>query len=268
MLGLDGGGTKTDLAVAAADGPELARLRVAGTSLARRSAAAVAAELAAAVAAIFVAAGASAGDCAGACAGFASAADPERARIYAGILHRLLPGARRRLLTDCELAWLGAACGADAIILIAGTGSIAWGRRRDPDSPGACKTARAGGLGPGRDRGSGDWLGRQAVAAALLPPPADGVYAALVPRLATDPRAQPLFQTAGIELAALLDACARDLDWALPRAYPMGGVLEYIPAVRDSLAAAWPHPLLPPCATPLQAAIDAARALLASSGRP
>ncbi len=50
------------------------------------------------------------------------------------------------------------------VIVIAGTGSIAYGRNRDG------QTARAGGWGFAiSDEGSGHWIGRAAVAAALVP---------------------------------------------------------------------------------------------------
>ncbi len=60
------------------------------------------------------------------------------------------------VVSDVEAAWLAAfETNTSGILLIAGTGSIAYGRHRG-------KEARAGGLGPAKgDEGSGYWIGRE-----------------------------------------------------------------------------------------------------------
>ncbi|HBL18757.1 MAG: hypothetical protein A2X36_05185 [Elusimicrobia bacterium GWA2_69_24] len=69
---------------------------------------------------------------------------------------RLLPFARRvRILSDMELAWYAALGGEPGVLVIAGTGSVAYGR------DGHGRRARAGGLGHlFGDPGSAFWIGR------------------------------------------------------------------------------------------------------------
>lgn len=86
-------------------------------------------------------------------AGCDTAVNRERMRE---LLRPLLPGARVEVVHDARLVL--AAAGADAgIVLIAGTGSIAWGRAASGDE------ARAGGWGHLLgDEGSGYWVAREA----------------------------------------------------------------------------------------------------------
>lgn len=264
LLALDGGGTKTDLALASLAGEVLAQARVGGSSRSRRSAAEVERELAQGLDQVLAQAAAPARACRAVCGGFASAANPDHQRFYHALLAARFPQAHIQVVPDAEIAWRGATAGADGLVVIAGTGSIAWGHYRG-------RLARAGGAGPGpgpdNDPGSADWLGRQAVAAGLLPAPSDANFAALAPALApalaADPRARALLERAGLELARLLQRCADQLAWPDPIAYPVGGVFTHLPAVRAALARAWPHPLRPPLASPLAGALAAARALLA-----
>jgi len=256
LLALDGGGTKTDLALASLAGEVLAQARVGGSSRSRRAAAEVERELAQGLDAVLVQAAAPASACRAACAGFASAGDPDHQRFYQSLLAARFPNARILVVPDAEIAWRGATGGADGLVVIAGTGSIAWGHY-------CGRSARAGGAGPEHDPGSADWLGRQAVAACLLSPPPDANFAALAPSLATDPRAQPILEQAGVELARLLQRCADPLGWPGPIAYPVGGVFTHLPAVRAALARAWPHPLRQPLAPPLAGALAMACTLLA-----
>lgn len=69
---------------------------------------------------------------------------------------RLQPFARRvRILSDMELAWYAALGGEPGVLVIAGTGSVAYGRDGDG------RRARAGGLGHlFGDPGSAFWIGR------------------------------------------------------------------------------------------------------------
>lgn len=61
---------------------------------------------------------------------------------------------------DVAIAFYGAFLGASGVLVLAGTGSMGWGQTADG------KRARAGGLGPDLgDGGSGHWLGRRAVRA-------------------------------------------------------------------------------------------------------
>ncbi|HXE31123.1 MAG TPA: BadF/BadG/BcrA/BcrD ATPase family protein [Terriglobales bacterium] len=254
-LGLEGGGTKTDLVIGTQSGAPLGRWRLGPTSLSRRSTAEVAEELRRGISAALTAVGGAEDECLAVCGGFASAGS--RGAEFTAMLQEVCPRARVEALTDAELALEAATGGGDGIILIAGTGSIAWGRRGG-------KLARAGGEGPGRDPGSGDWIGRQAVAAGLVSPPGDGNFAGLLPRLAreTDPRVVALFQAAGQALAELLRSCAATLDWAAPESYARGGVVDHIPEVRQALERAWGRPLLTPKALPAEAALARARRMV------
>lgn len=95
------------------------------------------------------------------CVGVAGAARREVAAVVRKILSDTVAG-EIEIVGDMVIA-LHAAFGAGpGVIVIAGTGSIAYGR----DSQG--QTARAGGLGFAvSDEGSGHWIGRAAVTAAL-----------------------------------------------------------------------------------------------------
>ena len=83
------------------------------------------------------------------------------------------------IIGDMVIAQEAAFDGGPGMIVIAGTGSICYGR----DVRG--ETARAGGWGPAiSDEGSGDWIGRRAVALALRAHDA-GQHTALLPALFT-----------------------------------------------------------------------------------
>lgn len=94
---------------------------------------------------------------AAACLGFSGgAADKQE------LARRIVHAARIRITTDAEIAWAGATAAQAGIVVIAGTGAIAYGRNE------AGRTARAGGWGYlfGDEGGAFD-LVRQALRAAL-----------------------------------------------------------------------------------------------------
>src|SRR5438105_2737756 len=96
------------------------------------------------------------------CAGFAGAARPDSAAFYKEVLNSLLPGAQIIIESDAFIASIGAIGIDPGILLIAGTGSIVIGRNKDRNM------FRVGGWGPHfGDEGSGFWIGREAVRAAL-----------------------------------------------------------------------------------------------------
>lgn len=177
VLGIDGGGTRTTCAVAGAEGPELARGRGGpGNYLAAGREAALA-NIGAAIREALARAGASAGEVAAACFGLAGAARPEDRQALAG-LAELVPGARWRLTDDAAIALAGATGGVPGCVIIAGTGSIAYGE----DAAG--RPARAGGWGwLVDDPGSGFDLGRRAVAAVLRAHDGRGPATALTGRI-------------------------------------------------------------------------------------
>jgi len=96
------------------------------------------------------------------CAGFAGAGRPDSVAFYRGILQELIPGAQIIIESDAFIASIGAIGIDPGILLIAGTGSIVIGRDKDR------AMFRVGGWGPHfGDEGSGFWIGREAVRAAL-----------------------------------------------------------------------------------------------------
>jgi glucosamine kinase len=159
-LGIDGGGTKTTCAVG--DDVNLLAMAIAGPSNIVRVGEAQAREsLQQSVRQACAAAGITPAQVARTCVGGSGAARPELATIVRRILAEILP-TPIDVVGDIQTS-LEAAFGAGpGIIVIAGTGSIAYGRNRDG------RTARAGGWGFAiGDEGSAHWIGRAAVAAVL-----------------------------------------------------------------------------------------------------
>ena len=94
-------------------------------------------------------------------AGLAGTAKPEMRERMSRALQERFPGAAVTVLTDLDAA-LAAAGEGPAIILVAGTGSAAFGRNA------AGEIARSGGYGPASsDQGSAYDIGRRAIAAAM-----------------------------------------------------------------------------------------------------
>src|SRR5215467_13584597 len=96
------------------------------------------------------------------CAGFAGAGRPDSVAFYREVLQSLIPGAQIIIESDAFIASIGAIGIDPGILLIAGTGSIVIGRNKNRNM------FRVGGWGPFfGDEGSGFWIGREAVRAAL-----------------------------------------------------------------------------------------------------
>jgi glucosamine kinase len=160
FLGIDGGGTKTTCAVG--DDSSLLAAATAGPSNIVRVGEARAREsLHQAVRQACAAAGITPEQVARTCVGGSGAARRELAGIVRSILAEILPGAIE-VVGDMETALEAAFDGGPGVMVIAGTGSIAYGR----DQQG--RTARAGGWGFAvGDQGSAHWIGREAVSAVL-----------------------------------------------------------------------------------------------------
>ncbi|MBI4472030.1 MAG: hypothetical protein HY646_05140 [Acidobacteria bacterium] len=102
------------------------------------------------------------------CGGFAGAGRADAAAFYRGILESALPSSRIIVVSDGIVAYAGAIGTDPGVLLLAGTGSIAIGRTPDGTM------VRAGGWGPHfGDEGSGFWIGREAIRAALRAKDAD-----------------------------------------------------------------------------------------------
>ncbi|HET9216033.1 MAG TPA: BadF/BadG/BcrA/BcrD ATPase family protein [Terriglobia bacterium] len=155
FLGIDGGGSKTAFLLESDDGKPLARFETgpsnwlsSGPDTARESLAQGVAQLPVAPDMV--------------CGGFAGAGRPEGIEFYRDCLSKLLPHARLVVETDVFITYMGAIGLRPGVLLIAGTGSIALGRRSDGSM------VRAGGWGPVfSDEGAGFWIGREAIRHAL-----------------------------------------------------------------------------------------------------
>ena len=166
-LGIDGGGTKTTCA--AGDETRVLAASTAGPSNVVRVGEAQAREsLHRAVHQACAASGIAPAQVARTCVGGSGAAHPELAAIIRGILAEILP-APVDVVGDMEIALQAAFDDDPGVIVIAGTGSIAYGRDRTG------KTLRAGGWGfEIGDEGSAHWIGRAAVSAVLRASDRDG----------------------------------------------------------------------------------------------
>jgi glucosamine kinase len=79
-------------------------------------------------------------------------------RLLEDTIERAFPNARTRILNDVDAAHLGALAGRPGILILSGTGSMAWAR----DAGG--RSARTGGWGDILgDEGSSYWIGRLAL---------------------------------------------------------------------------------------------------------
>jgi glucosamine kinase len=159
--GVDGGGTRSTLVLADAAGAELARIS-GPAGLVDPRAPERSAEIIAMLARVAAAQGGLGVPLAALCAGLAGVGNEaergavERALAASGV------AARVRILTDGEVALQGAFGGGPGVLLIAGTGSVAYGRGADG------RIERCGGWGMYLgDEGSGYAIGREALAAAL-----------------------------------------------------------------------------------------------------
>jgi len=175
-LGIDGGGTKTTCAVG--DDSHLIATATAGPSNIVRVGEAQAREsLQQSVRQACAAAGITPAQVSCTCVGGSGAARPELAAIVRDSLAQIL-ATPIDVVGDMQIALEAAFDTGPGVIVIAGTGSIAYGR----DSRGT--TARAGGWGFAiGDEGSAHWIGRAAVSAVLrASDPRDGTQQTHGPR--------------------------------------------------------------------------------------
>lgn len=175
VIGIDAGGTKTVCQLADQDGRVLAEARGPGANLQNTGELHVekvlhhlitqttqeAAQWPAAV-----------------CVGMAGVDRAGEAAVVREILTRLAPRSHIVVVNDALVALEAGVPGASGVVLIAGTGSIAYGRNRDG------RAARAGGWGYLLgDEGSGFWLGRQALRAVVRSSDGRGPHTLLTPRV-------------------------------------------------------------------------------------
>jgi glucosamine kinase len=265
FLGIDGGGSKTECMV----GNETAVLGWASSGsskIARVGEDAAHAALREGIARACAAAGIAASQVQRTCIGVAGASQPESVDAIRRLLGEIVSG-DIDVVGDMEVAHHAAFDGGAGVVVIAGTGSIAYGRNPQGE------TARAGGLAPATgDPGSGEWIGQTAVDLILLAneyghspallevvlkawklddlqqlshllktSPQPG-FAALFPIIAVsgDPIAGRVLARAGRELSVIAADVLGRL-WSEPSAVEVamyGGVLENSLEVRDAFTAA------------------------------
>jgi N-acetylglucosamine kinase-like BadF-type ATPase len=160
FLGIDGGGSKTACLI----GDETAVLgsgSAGGSNFIRLGEAKARESLAAAIQQACTVANVSQRQIEYACAGMAGVVSTETAETVRRILADIVP-AQLEIVGDMVIALEAALGGDPGVIVIAGTGSIAYGENA------AGKSARAGGWGFAvSDEGSGQWIGRMAVSGLL-----------------------------------------------------------------------------------------------------
>jgi glucosamine kinase len=159
-LGIDGGGTKTTCAVGD-DEKVLATATSGPSNIVRVGEWQARESLHRCVEQACKAAGISNAQVSRVCVGGSGAARPELAAVVRNILSEIL-SSPVDVVGDMETALVSAFDDGPGVIVIAGTGSIAYGR----DQQG--RTLRAGGWGFAiGDEGSAHWIGREAVSAVL-----------------------------------------------------------------------------------------------------
>ena len=228
FLGIDGGGTKTECALADEAGVVVARATGAGANLRRVSPAELRATLADCFEQLRRTASLPGLAVEVICAGFAGGGDSEGRERARQVLAELLRPRFLYVVGDMEVALEAAVGAGPGVVLIAGTGSIAYGRN------GSGQHARAGGLGPDvGDEGSAYDIGRRALLAfekggaprlrrlieqaKLSTPPTVAEVAGLMPEMLRaaregDPAAREIVEQAAAALAGLALAVLGELS--------------------------------------------------------
>jgi N-acetylglucosamine kinase-like BadF-type ATPase len=160
-LGIDAGGTKTDCAVS--NGAELlGQATGASCKLARVGKERGRENLQAVIRQATQAAGVEASTIQHVCIGMSGASLAEAVQWAQQTIRELIPDSTIYVAGDHVIAHRAAFGTSPGVLVISGTGSIAFGRNQSGE------TARAGGWGPNvSDEGSAFWVGREAVTAAL-----------------------------------------------------------------------------------------------------
>jgi glucosamine kinase len=158
VIGVDGGGSKTHVIVADEEGIELASAEGGGSAVSPGRATRSADAIAAAVETALSGEDRDAVTIAALVVGVAGAGREEERRALGRELSGRAIADDVQVLTDAAIAVSDAFGDGPGILLISGTGSIAYGRGPTGD------VARCGGWGPNiGDEGSGTWIGRRAL---------------------------------------------------------------------------------------------------------
>ena len=193
VIGVDGGGSKTHVIVADADGRERVSAEGGPSAIAPGRAGRSADAIAAAVATALAGEDLAQTTVAVLVAGLAGVGREEERRALEIELSRRSLAEEVFVEPDASIALADAFGDGPGVLLIGGTGSIAYGRGPTGE------IARCGGWGPGiGDEGSGTWIGRRAL----------GVVAA-----AADGREPPTALTGAILTAAQVNEAAQLIPW-------------------------------------------------------
>jgi glucosamine kinase len=208
FLGFDGGGTKTECLLSNAQGEILAR-SIAGPSNPLRTGYTRAwFSLSEAADAVLSRQKIRAGDIRALCAGLGGAGRSGVEKRITTFFERSFPNARARVTTDLEIAFEAAFGTGEGIILLAGTGSAAFGRDT------SARIARAGGRGPWfSDEGSAFDIGRRAFAAIARAEEHRAPETALSQRLLAWHQAR--------NWDSLLDRVCKNPDDVFPQTFPL-----------------------------------------------
>lgn len=208
FLGLDGGGTKTECVLTDAAGRVLARAFAGPSNPLRAGYTRAWFALSEAADLVLSRQKLHAGHIRGICAGLGGAGRSGVARRVTTFFEHGYPNAQVRVTTDLEIAFEAAFGAGEGIILLAGTGSAAFGR----DANG--RTARVGGRGPWfSDEGSAFDIGRRAFEAVVRAEEGRGPQTALSKRIFEWHHAN------GWD--SLLEQIAKNPDDVFPKAFPL-----------------------------------------------
>ena len=168
FVGVDGGGTKTEFALSFTDGAPIRTLSTTGCSYQSLGVEAAVQVVGEGVRELLALEGIAAVDCAGCCIGMPCYGENlEMDKILLAGLTKLLAPIPVYVVNDVEVGWAGSLECREGIHIVAGTGSIAFGRGRGG------RSARCGGWNEFYgDEGSCYWVGRQAMG--LFSKEADG----------------------------------------------------------------------------------------------
>ncbi|HTZ75123.1 MAG TPA: BadF/BadG/BcrA/BcrD ATPase family protein [Candidatus Aquilonibacter sp.] len=207
ILGFDGGGSKTECLLANGEGKVLARATTGPSNPMRAGYMRAWFALGEAADSVMARQKITSDSIAGICVGLGGAGRPGVVRRVTSYFERSFPHAEIRVTTDLEIALEAAFSEGEGVLLLAGTGSAAFGR------DGNGRTARAGGRGPWfSDEGSAFDIGREAVKAVSLADERRAPETALTNRI--------ISPHAWRDWTLLLDAVAKNADDVFPKIFP------------------------------------------------
>lgn len=208
FLGFDGGGTKTECVLADAEGRVVGRSVGGPSNPVRAGYTRAWFALSEAADVVLSRQKLSAGHIRGVCAGLGGAGRLGVVRRATTFFEQAYPNAAVCVTTDLGIALESAFGSADGIILLAGTGSAAFGRGENG------KTARAGGRGPWfSDEGSAFDIGRRAFKAVVEAEESRGPETALSKRIFKWHQAH--------DWDSLLDHVSKNPDDVFPKTFPL-----------------------------------------------